>query len=167
VKGEKYFEFIVDKYNIPAVITGFEELDIVGALYFLLEQQKVTNKSFLNLYKSCVTYEGNQKANELMEELFTYGCEGWRGIGKLQNSGFILREKYSSYDATRRFGLKIKKKVSRSCICSDILLGKRLPNECEYFGKTCTPSLPLGPCMISSEGSCSVYYKYMDKRILI
>lgn len=164
VKGASYFRFIVDKYNIPAVVTGFEALDIVGALYFLIKQQGEAKKSFKNLYKTCVTLEGNKRANELMGEVFTY-CDGdWRGIGIIKNSGFSLREKYRYYDAKEKFGINIEKtlgeNIIKPCICSEILLGKKLPDKCELFGKSCTPDHPIGPCMVSTEGSCSIFYKY-------
>jgi hydrogenase expression/formation protein HypD len=160
VKGEEYFKFIVEQYNIPAVVAGFEAIDIVGALYFLMEQQNETKKGFKNIYKSCVTNQGNKRANQLMEEVFAY-CEAhWRGIGNIEASGFSLRENYRNYDAAERFGIKVEKKTVGTCICSEILLGKKLPNKCEYFGKTCTPEQPAGPCMVSSEGACSIFYKY-------
>lgn len=160
VKGEEYFKFIVEQYNIPAVVTGFEALDIVSALYLLMQQQGAEKKTFKNLYKSCVTVKGNKRANQLMEEVFT-DCEGqWRGIGNIQASGFYLRENYKSYDAAERFGVKPQEKFIRTCICSEILLGKKLPSSCEFFGKTCTPQQAIGPCMVSSEGACSIFYKY-------
>ena len=162
VMGAGYFKFIVDEYNIPAVIAGFEALDIVGALYFLIKQQNKVEKSFKNLYKTCVTLEGNKRANELMNEVFTYCIDGWRGIGVIKDSGFTLREKYKKYDAAKKFGINIEKTLEknkiRTCICSEILLGKKLPDKCELFGKNCTPEHPIGPCMVSTEGSCSIFY---------
>lgn len=164
VKGEEYFKFIVERYNIPAVITGFGALDIVGALYFLIKQQGETKKTFGNLYRSCVTPKGNKKANELIEEVFT-GCVGqWRAIGNIEASGFSLREDYRSYDAAERFGVEFHGNLAKACICSDILLGKKLPNRCESFGKDCTPEHPIGPCMVSTEGTCSIFYKYEGVR---
>lgn len=164
VKGADYFKFIVDKYNIPAVVSGFEGLDIVGALYFLMKQQGEVKKNFKNLYKTCVTLEGNKRANELMEEVFTYCDEEWRGIGIINDSGFSLGEKYRNYDATEKFRINLEKvsekKKIKACVCSEILLGKKLPNKCELFGKVCMPEHPVGPCMVSSEGSCSIFYKY-------
>ena len=160
VKGEEYFKFIVELYNIPAVITGFEALDIISALYFLMQQQGEDKKTFKNLYKSCVTVNGNKRANQLMEEVFT-SCEGqWRGIGNIEDSGFSLRENYKSYDAADRFGVRTLEKVARACICSETLLGKKLPSSCGFFGKACTPQQAIGPCMVSSEGACSIFYKY-------
>jgi hydrogenase expression/formation protein HypD len=160
VKGEEYFKFIVAQYNIPAVIAGFEALDIVGALYFLIKQQGEVKKTFKNLYKSCVTQKGNKIANELIEEVFTSSVGQWRAIGNIEASGFSLRENYKNYDAAERFGVKFHEKLNRTCICSEILLGKKLPNSCEFFGKICTPEQPIGPCMVSSEGTCSIFYKY-------
>lgn len=160
VKGEEYFKFIVEQYNIPAVIAGFEPLDIVSALYFLIVQQGEVKKTFKNLYKSCVTPQGNKRANKLMEEVFA-DCKGqWRGIGNIEASGFSLRENYKNYDAAVRFGIRLDEKLLKKCICSEILLGKKLPNRCDFFGKTCTPQHAVGPCMVSSEGACSVFYKY-------
>lgn len=162
VKGADYFKFIVDKYNIPAVVAGFEILDIARALYFLMKQQGKIKKNFKNLYKTCVTLEGNKRANKLMEEVFTCCDEEWRGIGIIKDSGFSLREKYRNYDAAKNFGISLEKtlKENKICICSEILLGKKLPDKCELFGKSCTPEHPIGPCMVSSEGSCSIFHKY-------
>lgn len=160
VKGEDYFKFITEEYNISSVVSGFQELDILGALYFLIEQQGKSKKTFKNLYKSCVTKEGNKKANELMEEVFTYFDAEWRGIGNIKDSGFLLKEKYTNYDATKKFGIKLDKKTIKTCVCSEILLGKKLPSNCEFFGTICTPKKPVGPCMVSTEGSCSIFYKY-------
>ena len=160
VKGEEYFKFIVEQYNIPAVIAGFQALDIVSALYFLIEQQGKPKKVFKNLYKSCVTLQGNKRANNLLEEVFTYSVGEWRGIGTIEASEFSLRDKYKTYDAAEKFGLKPQQNAVKACICSEILLGKKLPSSCEFFGKVCTPEQAVGPCMVSSEGACSVFYKY-------
>jgi hydrogenase expression/formation protein HypD len=160
VKGEEYFKFITNKYNIPAAIAGFEAVDIVGALYFLTTQQEEPQKSFKNLYKSCVTPDGNKKAQELIEEIFTYCSAQWRGIGSIEDSGLAFKEEYKYYDAAEKFGIKIEENTAKICECSEILLGKKRPVTCGYFGRECTPEKPIGPCMVSSEGSCSIFYKY-------
>jgi hydrogenase expression/formation protein HypD len=160
IKGSDYFRFISEDYNIPAVVTGFGALDILGALYFLVSEQNKVQKGFENLYKTCVTADGNKKANKLMQDVFTYCDAEWRGIGKIKNSGFCLKENYRNYDALKKFRIRIKKQAAKTCVCSEILLGRKLPNECELFGKDCTSEHPVGPCMVSSEGSCSVFYKY-------
>lgn len=169
VKGSGYFKFIVEEYNIPAVVAGFEALDIVGALYFLMKQQDKVKKNFKNLYKTCVTMEGNKRANKLMNEVFTHCDDEWRGIGVINDSGFSLSEKYRDYDAAKKFGINLEKHLEknkiRACMCSEILLGKKLPDKCELFGKNCTPQHPIGPCMVSSEGACSIFYKYKGSEI--
>lgn len=169
VKGAGYFKFITEQYNIPAVVAGFEALDIVGALYFLMKEQDKVKKNFKNLYKTCVTMEGNKKANELMNEVFTACDAEWRGIGIINGSGFSLREKYKDYDAAKKFGISLqsalKKNKIRTCICSEILLGKKSPDKCELFRKSCTPDKPVGPCMVSTEGACSIFYKYKGSEL--
>jgi hydrogenase expression/formation protein HypD len=168
VKGAGYFKFIVDEYNIPAVVAGFESLDIVCALHFLMKQKNKAKKNFKNLYKTCVTMEGNKRANKLMNEVFTYCDEEWRGIGVIKDSGFSLRERYRDYDAIKKFGIKLKRNLGKkikTCVCSEILLGKKLPNKCELFGKACIPEHPIGPCMVSSEGTCSIFYKYKGSEV--
>jgi len=167
IKGTNYFKFIVEKYNIPAVVAGFDELDIVGALYYLMKQQNEEKKSFKNLYKTCVTEEGNKIANDLMKEVFTYCDIEWRGIGDIKESGFSLKDNYKDYDAANKFGINVEKaseiKGIKTCVCSEILLGKKLPNKCELFGESCIPDHPIGPCMVSSEGVCSISYRYRSK----
>ncbi|MCM8712127.1 hydrogenase formation protein HypD [Clostridium sp. SYSU_GA19001] len=160
IKGEEYFKFITEQYNIPAVIAGFEAIDIIGALLFLIKQQDKDKKSFKNLYKDCVKPYGNEKANQLMDEMFTYCESEWRGIGRIKASGFSLRENYKNYDAAVKFGIKSGINTVKACVCSEILLGKKPPSKCELFGKSCTPESPVGPCMVSAEGACSIFYKY-------
>lgn len=116
---------------------------------------------FNNLYKSCVTLEGNLRAQSIIKEIFTRGETYWRGIGKIENSGFFIKEKYRSYDAVKKFNLSIDyKNLKDNCICSEIILGNKEPNQCNMFKKYCTPENPLGSCMVSREGSCLISYKY-------
>lgn len=175
VKGADYFRFITEQYHIPAVIAGFEEMDIIRALHALLLQQETNETGFLNLYKSCVTTAGNERANQWMDEIYSYQDEEWRGIGIIKNSGLALKREFECYDAGFKFGIshqyEIKERPEFSetsyarnskkfCECSKILLGKKRPEECSCFGTVCTPEHPIGPCMVSSEGSCSVTYHY-------
>lgn len=160
IKGADYFKVISEQYDMPAVITGFEALDIVSAIYYLVQHQKGIHESFTNLYKLCVTDEGNVKANRLLEDVFTACDSMWRGIGNIQGSGLSLTNTYQYYDAQYRYGITIDQKAATTCICGEILLGKKLPYECELFGSSCTPEKPIGPCMVSTEGCCGVFYKY-------
>lgn len=160
VMGENYFKFIVEQYNIPAVVTGFSELDIIGALYFLTKEQIKDKKTFKNLYKSCVTLEGSSKINSLMNDVFETCDNEWRGIGNIKSSGLMLKQNYKDYDASRKFEISLDKKTTNKCACNEILLGKKKPSNCKFFGVICTPENPVGPCMVSYEGACSIFYKY-------
>lgn len=165
VMGADYFKFIVEEYNIPAVVTGFNELDIIGAIYFLTQEQSKNKKTFKNLYKSCVTSKGNLKGNQIIKEVFSYCDSEWRGIGSIGSSGFLLKEDYKNYDAIKKFKISLKKDNNKNCVCSEILLGKMRPINCEFFGRLCTPENPVGPCMVSNEGACSIFYKYNGRII--
>lgn len=160
VMGENYFKFIVEQYNVPAVVTGFSELDIIGALYFLTKEQIKDKKTFKNLYKSCVTLEGSSKINSLMNDVFEICDNEWRGIGNIKSSGLMLKQNYKDYDASRKFKISLDKKTTNKCACNEILLGKKKPSNCKFFGVICTPENPVGPCMVSYEGACSIFYKY-------
>lgn len=157
ITGADYFKFIKEEYNISAVVTGFESLDIVAAIYFLINQKE---SKFENLYRECVTSYGNLVAKRIIEECFFIGDCIWRGIGKVENSALYLNKKYEEFDALKKFKLLIKEKKENSCVCGEIILGKKRPIDCEFFGTKCTPSHPVGPCMVSSEGSCAIYFKF-------
>jgi hydrogenase expression/formation protein HypD len=162
IKGAQYFNFIVEEYEVPAVVCGFGAEDIVMGIYCLVKQIKKEYPLKLeNLYRRCVRSEGNKYANDLLLEVFTYEDSEWRGIGIVPNSGFKLKNEYEEFDAVRAFSMAIKNKVEKTlCQCSDILLGRKWPNECPYFKNECTPLTPRGPCMVSREGACFNYYSY-------
>ncbi|MBV7271364.1 hydrogenase formation protein HypD [Clostridium sp. PL3] len=165
VKGAEYFRFISEEYNIPAVVAGFEALDILGAIHFLVHQHNGKKRSFENLYKRCVTPQGNLFANKLMEQVFSLYSSEWRSIGNIEKSAFYIKDKYEDYDSLKKFDIEIKGNTNdQNCICSEILLGRKLPNLCRLFGTSCKPESPIGPCMVSSEGSCAVFYKYQKIR---
>lgn len=162
IKGADYFKFITEQYQVPAVVAGFKALDILAALYFLTENNK--DKSFQNIYKSCVSQEGNKIANEIIEEVFSFSDAVWRGIGTIKNSAYCIENRYDFYDAINRFNLNVKEESSEACSCSEILLGKKIPSNCALFGDKCTPESPWGPCMVSDEGACNVFYKYNRRK---
>lgn len=162
ITGSDYFKFITAEYNISAVVAGFESLDIISAIYFLIEHK--TERKFGNLYRTCVTSSGNLSAKEIINECFFKDDCMWRGIGKIDKSGLYLKEKYAEFDAIKKFHLCIEEKNKSSCVCSEIILGKKFPLDCDFFGERCTPEHPVGPCMVSSEGSCSVYFRYGGRK---
>jgi hydrogenase expression/formation protein HypD len=162
VMGEEYFRFIEMEYGIPAVIAGFEAIDIIGAIYTIA--QSINNQGtekFKNLYKRSVSIHGNLIAKETMNEVFEMASVDWRGIGYIQNSALIMRARYAQFDALKKFNIQlIPKENHLQCMCKEILMGIKSPRECNMFGTICIPSHPQGPCMISSEGSCASDYRY-------
>jgi hydrogenase expression/formation protein HypD len=116
----------------------------------------------LNLYPRVVKEEGNHKAQQFLSECFQVSTMTWRGFGQMEQSGLILNKGYCDYEATKHVEVinLPRTKVIKGCRCGEIVKGKESPLDCKLFGKACTPSQPLGPCMVSSEGTCSTYYHY-------
>lgn len=160
ITGSDYFTFITKKYGIPAVISGFSSLDILSAIYFLINQNNKAIKEFKNYYRTCVSKNGNLLAKKIINHCFIKGRSDWRGIGTFKESGLYLNKNYEQFDAAKKFHLKFENSIHSTCVCSEIILGKKFPYDCNLFGRVCTPHSPVGPCMISSEGACSVYYKW-------
>jgi hydrogenase expression/formation protein HypD len=108
-----------------------------------------------------VREKGNTKAIEMMWEVFSTCDSNWRGIGVIPGSGLELKEKYSEFDAEKNIEVVVEEeKEHKLCICGEILRGIKTPYDCKLFAKRCTPEDPVGPCMVSTEGTCSAYYKY-------
>ncbi|MEI6093729.1 MAG: hydrogenase formation protein HypD, partial [bacterium] len=160
ITGRRYFDFIKDK-KISGVICGFEALEIMQTIYILIRTFELNETIVINNYKTVVSEEGNLTAKKAVFDVFDMCDSEWRGIGLIKDSGLKIKAKYKEYDAVIKFGLKVVSLPDPAgCRCGDILMAKAIPNECKYFGKECTPSNPIGPCMVSSEGTCAAFYKY-------
>ncbi len=159
--GVKPYREIAQKYGIPCVISGFEAEDIIIAMMKLIEMAESKTYDAYNAYPRAVRESGNRKAQELLAEVFEEEDSEWRGLGNIPKSGLKIRNEFSDFDAKLAFSLQ-ESAVSDppGCRCGDVLKGYIYPNECPLFGKACTPDHPIGPCMISSEGSCAAYYRY-------
>ena len=164
VLGRKGYSFLEDAYGVPAVISGFEPVDLLRGIVELAELILAGPPySVLNLYKRVVSEDGNVKARELIYEVFEAASSNWRGIGSIPMSGLSLRSGYSGVDAVDRFGLVPSpdaEDVRPGCICHEVILGESEPEQCPLFGTGCTPRKPHGPCMVSSEGTCRARYQY-------
>ncbi len=161
VTGRQAFGFISEEYQIPAVITGFEPLDLLASVCLLLNQIADDRPATVNGYTRLVREEGNKKARAIMEKYFAPADALWRGFGLVPQSGLAFKKEYSLYDAAARFPLQVSAaSTPRGCACGDILKGKLTSPQCPLFAKVCTPLNPVGPCMVSSEGSCAAYYQY-------
>ncbi len=159
--GSHPWEFIARDYGIPCVISGFEPLDILQCVDMLVAQIENGESKVEIAYRRGVRPEGNQQALKLMEQVFEPCPAQWRGIGEVPNSGLKLRKEYQRFDAELAFDIDPGPTYEpKGCICGDILRGVKTPADCRLFGKACTPQYPVGPCMVSSEGSCSAYYLY-------
>ncbi|SET19460.1 Hydrogenase maturation protein HypD [Natronincola peptidivorans] len=165
IKGADYFKFINREYHTPAAVCGFEAIDIVAGIYYLVKQITQGKKNaFQNLYKRCVKPQGNPTANLLMEEVFNIVDGEWRGIGNIANSSLGINEKYTRFDARNAFVVEDQQvKIRTSCECKDILLGRKTPKECKLFKKRCNPLTPQGPCMVSTEGACTIAYRFGEE----
>lgn len=162
VMGEEYFQFIADEFHTPAVICGFDALDIIGGIYLIRKSiNERRDAGCSNIYKRCVFPQGNLKAKSLMEEVFQVKGGLWRGIGFIEKSALVLDEKYNKYDAAVYFKLDDAiDNTDSQCDCSHILFGNKSPSDCKMFGVICNPNNPKGPCMVSTEGACAIYYRY-------
>jgi hydrogenase expression/formation protein HypD len=159
--GKRPFSFISDEFSLTGVITGFEALDILEGIYMLLRQHKEGRADIEIQYKKAVKQEGNPLALKIMEEVFKPVSARWRGLGMIPGSGMALREEFNKMDATAAFDIPYEDKPDPpGCLCGEILQGIKLPKECSLFGTLCVPQDPIGPCMVSSEGSCAAFYKY-------
>ena len=162
--GMRPYAFIPREFKIGCCIAGFEPLDILQGLYFLLIQVRQGRALVKNQYRRVVKPAGNLKAKALIGRVFEPADASWRGLGKIPRSGLKIKKRFARFDAekalpvkTRHYNISDKQK---QCRCADVLKGLILPKACVFFSRRCRPESPLGPCMVSREGSCNLYYRY-------
>jgi hydrogenase expression/formation protein HypD len=159
--GSHPYGFIPENYSIACVVSGFEPLDILQTVDMLVQQIETEQPKVEIAYRRVVKPEGNQPALKLMDTVFEVSPADWRGIGIVPGSGLSLKEKYRRFDAEANFDIKPGPvHEARGCLCGSILRGVSTPLDCKLFRQACTPEHPVGPCMVSSEGSCATYYHY-------
>lgn len=165
--GIKPYQFVANDYGKPCVLTGFDPLDILEGIVMLLEQINSKKAEVTIQYKRGVSVGGNPVAQGIINKVFTRADAWWRGIGCIPESGLSLREEFRDFDALKKFNLPSPQEacqgqgeVNQLCQCGQILKGIKLPQDCPAFKKICNPAHPLGPCMVSTEGSCAAYYRY-------
>jgi hydrogenase expression/formation protein HypD len=162
ITGLKMYEFLSRDYGTPCVISGFEPLDLLQSIYMIAKQINEGRSEVENQYTRTATWEGNKIAQRLIEEVFIPCDSEWRGLGVIPDSGLIPSESYNRFDAQRQIPVEIAvPKENPACICGDIMRGVKVPLDCILFAKGCTPENPKGSCMVSEEGSCATYYKYV------
>lgn len=161
VIGGNAYKPLAEKYHIPCVVTGFEPADVMQGIEMLLGQT-LRNESKVEIqYSRAVTWEGNSKAQALLNQLFEPCDAVWRGLGILPGSGLRIKPEYRDFDAEQVMTLAVPEAVENpACLCGEVLKGKLAPFSCPLFGSVCTPEAPIGACMVSSEGTCAAAYKY-------
>ncbi len=151
------------RFGIPSVVAGFEPVDILQAVARLVEQIESGVPALENAYPRAVADGGNPAARKVMETVFETSDAVWRGLGTLSQSGLSVREAFAAFDAARRFQVQAEDVAEPpGCACGAILSGTLTPPECPLFKTRCTPTDPVGPCMVSSEGTCAAYYRYSE-----
>jgi hydrogenase expression/formation protein HypD len=187
ILGSEPFRFVAEEFKRPCVITGFEPIDILEAIWLILQQYRSKKWQVDIQYRRAVRPEGNPIAREYLDRFFQPNPARWRGLGVIPESGLTLRSEFADWDAAQKLGVVLSstdamvelpedsgdkaeigaginpgdnKNNRQRCICGAILKGQKLPGDCPSFGQACTPLRPVGPCMVSSEGACAAYYRF-------
>ncbi|MFP4083872.1 MAG: hydrogenase formation protein HypD [Desulfonatronovibrio sp.] len=159
--GLKPYLFLAEDFAMPGVIGGFEPLDILQAILIMIRQKNKGAAEVVNNYKRAVSDQGNPRAADTMHQVFESTDALWRGLGTIPGSGLSIRREYRDFDASLIFDQSLPQVDEiPGCKCGEVLKGLMSPDKCPLFGTRCTPAKPVGPCMVSTEGSCAAYYKY-------
>ncbi len=163
--GADAFGPIVAEYGLPCVIAGFEDVQIAAGLARLTELAATGVAALENQYPQAVTAKGNEVARRMVAEVFEPADVVWRGLGMLAGSGLAIREEYGAWDAAKRFELgESHNREPAGCRCGEVITGRCVPSDCGLFGESCTPTHPVGPCMVSAEGTCGAWFRYGSGR---
>ncbi len=154
--GSVPYEALAEKYKKPFVVAGFEAEHILAVIYDIVRQLEKGEHKVQNLYSNAVRDEGNPKALKVLEEYFEPGPAMWRGLGVIEDSGLYLKDTF--YDGGSR-GLDKDMELPAGCSCGDVIVGKINPDQCPMFKTKCSPMNPFGPCMVSAEGACGIWYR--------
>jgi hydrogenase expression/formation protein HypD len=160
--GVKGWEHITRKYGIPQVVSGFEPEDVLVSILMLLKMLNEGRVAIENEYTRVVKYQGNIPAQKAIERFFEVRNAKWRALGEIPMSGLFLRKKYEELEIRTHVEVSVPElsDLERGCRCGEVLRGLVLPDQCPLFGKVCTPENPIGPCMVSYEGTCQIFFKY-------
>jgi hydrogenase expression/formation protein HypD len=164
VMGPEEWQFVVDRHGLPAAVAGFRADTLLAAMFSVLEQLRSGRRALDNCYPEVVRPGGNALARRQLDEVMEVYDANWRGVGVIPGSGYRLREAYAAHDARRVFQSyadESRKRVGEmppGCDCARVVLGKIYPNQCRLYGLACTPRKPIGPCMVSDEGACRIWW---------
>ena len=165
IMGADQWAFVSQKHGIATAVAGFTNESLLAAFYSLLCQVLDGKAQLDNCYQHVVSDQGNLFAQNIIQQVLEVVDANWRGIGIIPQSGYALSGAYSQYDARQRFSIvedsqrKRAGEMPPACDCADVLLGKIYPNQCRLYGRTCNPRQPVGPCMVSDEGACHIWWR--------
>jgi hydrogenase expression/formation protein HypD len=163
--GYGAFAEIVEDFYRPCVVAGFEPLQIIEGLSEICRQLSAGKPELKSVYTAVVTEKGNTAAQKIIDECFEPADGYWRGLGMIEKSTLKLKDKYSQFDAFKRFDItETLSEDTSGCRCGEVLCGLIEPPQCDLFAKSCTSDMPIGPCMVSSEGACAAWFKYGGSR---
>ena len=163
--GMKPYRIFPQAYHMPTVIAGFEPLDVLFSILMLLRQIRRGEARLENEYTRSVSQDGNVKAQQIMRQVFDVSNGHWRGLGRIPSSALTLKEEFAQCDAKKKYDIKVERSrdLMPGCLCHLIMIGKIKPPKCPLFMKDCTPQSPRGACMVSIEGTCSIWAKHLVK----
>lgn len=161
VVGSDAWTFLPEAYGMPCAVSGFEPLDLLGAIAALVHATATKAPAVFNTYARSVGAAGNPVAQQMLDHVFEVGPSAWRGFGLIPNSGLAIQPALAQWDAAQRFPVEVETTPEPTgCRCGEVLRGVIDPTECSLFRRVCSPRHPVGPCMVSAEGACAAYYKY-------
>ncbi len=163
VMGSEEWRFICDQHLLPVAVAGFTTESLLSAIGMVVKQTLAGRAELENAYPEVVRAEGNRAAQQMLAEVFELGAAEWRGIGEIPASGYFLRERWAAHDAALQLGQHGDQRrragqMPPGCACAEVILAQRLPSECPLYGNPCTPQTPVGPCMVSDEGACHIWW---------
>jgi hydrogenase expression/formation protein HypD len=159
--GSDAWQFLPAEHGMPVAVAGFEPLDILRAVADLVDMVEEAQPAVSNTYARSVTPQGNPAAMAAMDRVFATSTADWRGFGLVPASGLGIKEEFARFDAARLFDVDPgPTREHKGCLCGDVLRGTVMPPECPLFDRACTPARPIGPCMVSAEGTCAAYYQF-------
>jgi len=165
ITGAKAWVPLAEEFKVPVVVSGFEPIDLLLSIGEILRQLRRGEAKVVVEYRRAVKWEGDVRAQKLIERVFDVVDSSWRGIGVIPRSGLVLNSSYERYDALKYYGVpdptpNPSADVPPGCKCGEIIVGLAKPIECPLFMRVCTPSAPRGPCMVSNEGTCAIWARF-------
>lgn len=159
--GAEAYRPVVEQYHKPCVVAGFEPEQMLHALVRLVRQVVDGRAAIENVYSAIVSADGNAVALDLLREVFVVANTPWRELGEIPDSGLELAERFAGFDAMKRFEIRLGEDLDHpGCRCGEVIVGKAEPADCPLFARGCTPLNPVGPCMVSGEGTCAAWFRY-------